>query len=64
MSINMRSCFIITDYDARFIVWDGSVGVQFLTPQHGNLTALTLLTVVPADTNVLCLILPQTPPAG
>jgi hypothetical protein len=32
MSINIGSFFIITVYDARFIVWDGSVGLYLLIP--------------------------------
>jgi hypothetical protein len=40
-SINICSFFIITHYDVRFIVSDGSVGLQLLIPQYGYLTFIT-----------------------
>ena len=42
-SVYQQTCsfFIITDYDVRFIVTDGSVGLHLLISQYGDLISIT-----------------------
>lgn len=41
-----RPFFIITEYDVRFIVREGSVSFHFLVSQYVNFTFITLLVAV------------------